>query len=79
MLTPNTCKYVEIDQVVFACLRKYLHVLGSICMYILHQVAAVVGNFYVVSICMYLHVYACIWIVNDKITINTTAKLPKTA
>ena len=28
---------------------------------------------------MYLHVYACIWVVNDKITINTTAKLPQTA
>ncbi len=28
---------------------------------------------------MYLQVYACIWIVIDKITINTTANLPKTA
>ncbi len=28
---------------------------------------------------MYFHVYACIWVVNDKITINTTAKLPQTA
>ncbi len=39
-----TCKYVQIDQVVFACMSMYTHLFGSICMYLSHQVARVVGK-----------------------------------
>ncbi len=79
ILADTYTKYVQIRRNrsgCIACICMYLHVFGSICMYILHQVAAVIGNVFIVSICIYLHVYACTWIVNDKITINTTAKLP---
>jgi hypothetical protein len=77
ILTPNTCKYVQIRRNrsgCIACICMYLHVFGSICMYILHQWWE---TFLSSVFCMYLHVYACIWIVNDKITINTTASFPK--
>ncbi len=57
----------------------YLHVYACIWQYMHVYCTSVIRNFFIFSICMYLHVYACIWIVNDKITINTTAKLPKTA
>ncbi len=64
------------DQVVFACMSMYAHVLAVYACILSHKVAEVVENVYIVSISNYLHVYACIWIVYYKITVNLAAKHP---
>ncbi len=76
ILADTYTKYLQIRASCIACICMYLHVFGSICMYLLLQGQE---TFLSSVFCMYLHVYACNWIVNDKITINTTAKLPKIA
>jgi hypothetical protein len=40
-------------------------------------VTSVIANSYVVSICMYLYVFACIWIANDKLQSTPQQSFPK--
>jgi hypothetical protein len=44
----------------------------------IQQVAGVMETLCMVGICMYLHVYACILTVHDRVTVNTAAKFPAT-
>ena len=75
-------QYLQIDQVVFACICQYMHVYASICTVYAcicrQQVAGVMEVLCMVSICMYLHVFACMLTVHDSVTVKTAAKLPET-
>ena len=74
-------QYLQIDQVVFACICQYMHVYASICTVYAcicrQQVAGVMEVLCMVSICMYLHVFACKLTVHDRVTVKTAAKLPE--